>query len=92
MRYFANEKVESASSSTTSKPATSRTLRRMISKMSGTSIPLSSRGSSPSSSGDAELEVTFQELEQRRVDPYVVLMVCDPKRRLGRATFQLDGD
>ena len=51
MRYLAKEKVENAVSSTTSKPAASRTSRRTRSNTRATSRPASSRGSSSLRSG-----------------------------------------
>ncbi len=39
---------------------------------------------------DAEVEVAFQKLEQGRIDPDIVLVVGNSKRRLGRSALQLD--
>ena len=53
IRYLAKEKVDSAVSSTTSMPGTSRTAWRIWPSRRGTSTPLSSRGRSPVNCGKA---------------------------------------
>ena len=41
---------------------------------------------------DAKVEVPFQKLKQGRVYPYVVFMVRNPERRLGRSALKTDRD
>ena len=42
--------------------------------------------------GDPKIEITLEELEQGEVEPYVVLVMCNSKRRLSRTTLELDVD